>query len=125
MSSLFVFASAVARFRPGEFCASKIMADFLKCATLSDLPPSACRPIEVNGRAVALFNVAGTIYCLDNTCLHRGGPLGEGTLEGEVVTCPWHLWQYNVRTGENLMDPAVKVASFAVRVEGDDVKVEV
>ncbi|HEV3275760.1 MAG TPA: Rieske 2Fe-2S domain-containing protein [Terriglobia bacterium] len=101
------------------------MTDFTKCASLSDLPPGACRTVEVSGRPVALFNVAGTVHCLANECLHRGGPLGEGTLEGDVVTCPWHLWQYNVRTGENLIDPAVKVKTYAVQVDGDDVKVAV
>jgi len=101
------------------------MADFLKCASLSELAPGASKTAEVNGKAVALFNVAGTVYCLDNTCLHRGGPLGEGTLEGDVVTCPWHLWQYNVRTGENLMNPAVKVAVYPVEVDGEDIKIAV
>ncbi|HUI40972.1 MAG TPA: Rieske 2Fe-2S domain-containing protein [Terriglobia bacterium] len=99
------------------------MANFIKCANLSDLAPGACRVAEAAGRQVALFNVDGAIYCLDNTCLHRGGPLGDGTLEGDVVTCPWHAWQYNVRTGENLFDSAVKVATYAVQVDGDDVKV--
>ncbi len=99
------------------------MPNFVRAASLSELPPGTCRAVEVNGRTLALFNVQGTIYCLDNTCLHRGGPLGEGTLEGEVVTCPWHMWQYNVRTGENLDDPSLKVASFPVVVEGDDIKV--
>ena len=101
------------------------MADFVKCASLSAVPPGVCAVAEAAGRHLALFNVEGSIYCLDNTCLHRGGPLGEGTLEGDVVTCPWHGWQYNVRTGENLFDPAVKVATYPVRVEGDDIEVAV
>ena len=101
------------------------MADFVKCASLAELEPGACKAVEVSGKTVALFNVAGSVYCLDNTCLHRGGPLGEGTLEGDVVTCPWHLWQYNVRTGANLMNPTIKVASYAVQVEGDDISVAV
>jgi 3-phenylpropionate/trans-cinnamate dioxygenase ferredoxin component len=101
------------------------MADFIKCAELSELAPGASKTVEVAGRALGLFNVGGTIHCLDNTCLHRGGPLGEGTLEGEVITCPWHHWQYNVRTGENLFDPGVKVTKYSIRVEGNDIKVSV
>ena len=101
------------------------MADFVKCAKLSELAPGAHRVAEASGHPVALFNVNGTIYCLDNTCLHRGGPVGEGELEGDIVTCPWHGWQYNVRTGENLFDPAVKLATHEVRVEGDDIEVAV
>ncbi|HEV2177626.1 MAG TPA: non-heme iron oxygenase ferredoxin subunit [Terriglobia bacterium] len=101
------------------------MADFIKYANLSELAPGDCKAVEANGKTVALFNVEGAVFCLDNTCLHRGGPLGEGTLEGDVVTCPWHQWQYNVRTGENLMNPAVKVAVYPVQVEGDDVKIRI
>jgi 3-phenylpropionate/trans-cinnamate dioxygenase ferredoxin component len=101
------------------------MPNFVKCANLFDLEPGACKAVEVEGKPVALFNVEGSIYCLDNTCLHRGGPLGEGILEGEVVTCPWHLWQYNVRTGENLANPQIKVATYPVEVEGNDIKVAV
>ena len=99
------------------------MAEFIKVASLSELEAGACKAIEAGGKAIALFNVDGTIYALDNTCLHRGGPLGEGTLEGDVVTCPLHMWEYNVRTGETLADRSLKVASYAVQVDGDDIKV--
>ena len=101
------------------------MAGFVKVANLSDLAPASCRTVEANGKAVALFNVDGTIYALDNTCLHRGGPLGEGTLEGDVVTCPLHMWEYNVRNGENVGNPSIKVAAYPVEVEGNDIKVAV
>jgi nitrite reductase (NADH) small subunit len=101
------------------------MAEFVKCADLTDLAAGSCRQVNVAGRDLALFNVDGSIHCLDNTCLHRGGPLGEGYLEGEVVTCPWHGWQYNVRTGELLIDPSVKIGTYAVQVEGNDIRVEV
>jgi 3-phenylpropionate/trans-cinnamate dioxygenase ferredoxin component len=101
------------------------MSDYVKVASLSELSPGQCKTVDVNGKAVALFNVGGTVYALDNTCLHRGGPLGDGTLEGEVVTCPWHGWQYKVRTGENTMNSAVKVATYQVRVEGNEIKVAV
>ncbi|MBI1941968.1 MAG: Rieske 2Fe-2S domain-containing protein [Acidobacteria bacterium] len=101
------------------------MADFVKVADLSELEKGACKAVEVSGKTVALFNVDGTVYALDNTCLHRGGPLGEGMLEGDVVTCPWHMWQYNVRSGEKVATPSVKVATYAVQVEGNDIKVAV
>ncbi len=101
------------------------MSDFVKVASLSDLEAGTCRTVEANGKSVALFNVGGTVYALDNTCLHRGGPLGDGMLEDEVVTCPWHSWQYNVKTGENLRNSAVKVVTYPVQVEGNDIKVAV
>lgn len=79
---------------------------------------------EVNGKSLAVFNVEGTFYVIDNTCIHRGGPLGEGDLEGEVVTCPWHGWEYNVKTGVSVNNPSACVASYPVVVEGDEVKVD-
>jgi nitrite reductase/ring-hydroxylating ferredoxin subunit len=101
------------------------MAGFVKCADLGELAPGSCRIVNPGGRDLALFNVDGNIFCLDNTCLHRGGPLGEGDLDGEIVTCPWHGWQYNVRTGELLIDPSVKIGTYPVRVEGNEIQVEV
>jgi 3-phenylpropionate/trans-cinnamate dioxygenase ferredoxin component len=101
------------------------MADFVKVANLSDLAPGAAKAVEVAGTLIALFNVGGTVFALDNTCLHQGGPLGEGMLEGDVVTCPWHMWEYNVRTGEKVGNSALKVSRYEVRVEGDDIKVAI
>jgi NAD(P)H-dependent nitrite reductase small subunit len=101
------------------------MAEFVKVATLSELQEGSGKPVEVNGKAIALFNVAGKVYAIDNTCLHRGGPLGEGLLEGEVVTCPWHMWEYNVRTGELVANSEIKVATYPVQIEGTDIKVAV
>ena len=101
------------------------MADFVKVASLNELEKGASKAVEVNGKTIAIFNVDGTVYALDNTCLHRGGPLGEGILEGDVVTCPWHMWQYNVRTGEKVETPSLKVATYPVQIEGNDIKVAV
>ena len=101
------------------------MAEFVRVGKLSDLAAGSGKVVDVNGRAVALFNVGGTIYAIDNTCRHRGGPLGEGTLEGNVVTCPWHMWEYDVSTGEFTGNREIKVATYAVEVEGDEIKVAV
>ena len=96
-----------------------------KVAETADLKPGECKVIELGAKTLALFNVDGTFYVLDNTCLHRGGPLGEGELEGPIVTCPWHGWRWDVTTGANTNNPAVKVACFPVKVEGTSVFVEV
>lgn len=101
------------------------MSEFVKVASISELEAGSCKTVEVGGKAIALFNVEGIIYALDNTCLHQGGPLGEGMLEGDVVTCPWHMWEYNVRSGEKVGSPSLKVATYAVQVEGNDIKVAV
>ncbi|MFB3924156.1 MAG: Rieske (2Fe-2S) protein [Terriglobia bacterium] len=101
------------------------MAGFVKVASVAELPAGSCKAVEVDGKTIALFNVSGQVFALDNTCLHQGGPLGEGTLEGDVVTCPWHMWEYNVRTGEKVGNPALKIAAYPVQVEGNDIKVAV
>jgi nitrite reductase/ring-hydroxylating ferredoxin subunit len=99
------------------------VAEYIKVASVSELSVGSSKTVEVNGKAIALFNVGGKIYALDNTCLHQGGPLGEGLLDGEVVTCPWHFWEFNVRTGEKVGEPSLRVATYPVQVDGDDIKV--
>jgi nitrite reductase/ring-hydroxylating ferredoxin subunit len=101
------------------------MAEFVKVASLSELAPGSAKAVEVKGKAIALFNVEGTIYATDNACLHQGGPLGEGELMGEVVICPWHQWEYNVRRGEMVGNSSVKIVTYLVQVEGNDIKVAV
>ena len=100
------------------------MSTFSKACAVSDVVPGTAKLVAVDGKEIALFNVDGTFYALDNECPHRGGPLGEGDLEGCIVTCPWHAWQYDVRTGESITDD-LKVAHYDVKVEGGDVLVAV
>jgi len=100
------------------------MADFVKVATLSDLPPGTAKAVEVGGNSVALYNVGGTVYATTNTCPHRGGPLGEGELSESVITCPWHGFQYDVTTGKCQTNPALSLGCHPVRVEGQDVLVQ-
>jgi nitrite reductase (NADH) small subunit len=101
----------------------KFMADFVSVAKVSDILPGQGKTIAVDGKPIAVFNVGGTFYAIDDTCLHRGGPLGEGELEGNVVTCPWHGWKYDVTTGLSTWNPAVKVGCYPTKIEGDDLKV--
>jgi nitrite reductase (NADH) small subunit len=101
------------------------MATFVKVARTADLGPGQGKTVEANGREIGLFNVDGKFFAVDNTCKHRGGSLGEGELDGPVVTCPLHAWTYDVTTGECFDDPACGVETFPVKTEGDDVLVEV
>lgn len=100
------------------------MSDFVTVAQVADLAPGQGRVIEVAGTSIALFNVGGVFYALDNTCPHRGGPLGEGVVEGDVVTCPWHNWSFRLATGEHVATSKIKVACYPVRVAGTDVQVK-
>ena len=101
------------------------MADYVKVLSTSDLAEGQGKVVQAGDKAIAVFNVGGTVYAIDNTCLHRGGPLGEGELEGSVVTCPWHMWEYDVRTGEKVGAPTVKAVTYPVQVEGPDIKVAI
>jgi nitrite reductase/ring-hydroxylating ferredoxin subunit len=101
------------------------MSEFVPVAKVADLKPGECRTVMADGRELALFNVGGKFYCLDNVCPHRGGPLGEGTLDGNVVTCPWHGWRFDVTTGVSPVVPTAKVEKFDCVIEGNDVKVKV
>ncbi len=101
------------------------MENFVRVASVLDLQPGHGKVVEAEGRPIALFNAGGTFYAIDNTCLHRGGPLGEGTLEGTIVTCPWHAWTYDITTGVNHINPNICVKTYPVKVEGSDVHVAV
>ena len=89
----------------------------VKVAEVGDLPVGQGRVIEAEGRTLALFNVDGSFYAIDNTCPHRGGPLGEGDVEGRIVICPWHAWRWDVTTGANANNPAVRIRCYPVAVE--------
>jgi nitrite reductase/ring-hydroxylating ferredoxin subunit len=99
------------------------MGEFVRVTGLADVKPGHGIVAEVNGKTLAVFNVDGIFHAIDNTCIHRGGPLGEGDVEGSVVTCPWHGWQYDVTTGACVANPSAKVECHKVKVEGTDVKV--
>ncbi len=101
------------------------MSGFVRVIDASELAPGACREVMAAGRPVALFNVGGAYHALSNTCLHRGGPLGQGVLDGPVVLCPWHAWSFDVTTGVNTMNPELKVQRFDVKVEDGHVLVKV
>lgn len=101
------------------------MATFVKLATLRELPPGSSREVEHDGRIYALFNVDGVISAIDGICPHQGGPLAEGPVRGTIVTCPWHGWQFDVRSGRSTLGTRITQPVFEVKIEGDDVLVAV
>ena len=100
------------------------MPTFVTVANTNDLKPGESKSIEINGREIALFNIDGVFYAIDNTCMHKGGPLGEGVVAGGIVTCPWHGWEYDIKTGINPLNSQIKVKKYEVMVEGYKVKVK-
>jgi nitrite reductase/ring-hydroxylating ferredoxin subunit len=102
------------------------MSEFIKAANTNEVAPGQAKLIEINGREIALFNVGGAFYAIDNSCTHVGGPLCEGELEGAEVTCPWHGAVFDVTTGNVLGPPAAEaIARYNVRTEGDDIYIEI
>jgi nitrite reductase (NADH) small subunit/3-phenylpropionate/trans-cinnamate dioxygenase ferredoxin subunit len=98
---------------------------FVRAMKIGEVPPGMTRELQLDGKVIALSNVGGKLYAINNVCLHRGGPLGEGELSGQVVTCPWHGWQYDVTSGKLVTNPAVGVETYPVELRGDDVYVDV
>lgn len=99
------------------------MGEFVRVTDTADVKPGHGIVAEVRGKTLAIFNVGGTFFAIDNICIHRGGPLGEGEVEGSVVTCPWHGWQFDVTTGACVANPAAKVERYEVKIDGTDVTV--
>ena len=95
---------------------------FVKVCRKVDIAAGCAMQVDVNGTPVALFNDEGNYYAIHNTCKHRGGPLAEGDIDGQTVTCPWHAWDYDMTTGKCQNAP-FSVDRFEVKLEGDDVYV--
>jgi nitrite reductase (NADH) small subunit len=100
-------------------------AEFRRAARVEDIPPGTITAVEVDGHAIAIANIDGRFFATQHNCLHLGGPLGEGRLEGKTLSCPWHGWQYDVSSGKNEFDHAIQLQTFDVKVEGGEVKVAV
>jgi nitrite reductase (NADH) small subunit len=97
---------------------------FVKIASQSDLPaPNEAKEFLCGDKTICLANVNREISAMDNVCLHRGGPLGQGVIEGGKVICPWHGWAWDPKTGEAQM-PGARVAVYPVKLEGGEVLLE-
>ncbi|MGH9338803.1 MAG: nitrite reductase small subunit NirD [Acidobacteriota bacterium] len=101
------------------------MATFVFVAGVDEIPSGQGRVVRANGKEIALFNVQGRFYALDNICPHRGGPLGEGRLKGHVVTCPWHAWSFDVISGNCTVTPLADAQTFEVKVEDGQIQVAI
>ena len=97
----------------------------VKVCPLDQLPPGSVTEVMLGDRAYAVMNVSGDIVCFNGTCPHAGGPLGQGTLQGEMLVCPWHGWEFNGKTGVNDSDEDVVLEPFPVKVESGEILIEV
>ncbi len=101
------------------------MSAFVKLTTESELPaPGQAKEFPCGDKVICVANVNGTISAMDNVCLHRGGPLGQGVIEGNKLVCPWHGWQWDVNSGEAVHNPVVRIAVYPLKIENGDVMIE-
>ncbi len=97
---------------------------FQRAASLKDLRPGSVREAIIGEQPIALCHAGGQIHALAGICPHRGGPLGQGTLNQTTLTCPWHAWQFDCVTGNNDFDASIQLRKFPVQVHGDDILVD-
>ncbi len=111
-----------------------MMEKFVKVCSVHEIPAGTAKMVKVKGKPVAIFNLNGTFYATDDTCPHEGGPLSDGTIEGENVSCPWHGAAFHIKSGRTLEPPAGEkigppvdkgIACYPVRIVGTEVKIEI
>jgi nitrite reductase (NADH) small subunit len=96
----------------------------VKVGRVSDVPPGTGMAVYAGGRDIAVYNVNGEIVALGNECPHQSGSLGDGMLEGEILTCPLHGWEFDTSTGACMTVPGESVPRHEVRIDGDDILVD-
>ncbi len=102
------------------------MGQLHKVGETSDVPPGTAIAVEINGQRLALFNIDGKFYAIDDTCPHSGGPLSEGDVDETAVTCPWHGASFSLADGSVLSPPAEEdVTSYRVQVDGTEIMIEI
>ena len=102
------------------------MANFVKLTTESDLPAiNQAKEFRCGDKEICVANVDGTYSAIDNICLHRGGPLGQGAIEQGKVVCPWHGWEWDPKTGQAVHSANAKLAVYPLKIEKGDVLIEI
>lgn len=100
--------------------------NIVRLGSESELPlTDEAKEFPCGDKTICVANVNGEFTAMDNVCLHRGGPLGQGMIEGNKVVCPWHGWEWNAKTGEATQNPSMKVAVYPLKIESGDVMIEI
>ena len=99
--------------------------EFVAVALVEEIPPGTITTVHAGDEEIALAHCDGGFYAVQQHCLHLEGPLGEGRLEGCVLTCPWHGWQYDVRSGKNEFDLAIQLRTYDVQIEDGEIRVRI
>lgn len=96
-----------------------------RLASTDGWEPNQGREFTVGDRIIAVFRSEQGFFALDGMCAHAGGPLAKGTVCGTIVTCPWHGWQYDISTGSHCLNGAIRQTCYPLKMEGDDLFVEI
>lgn len=97
------------------------MLQYERVADAGSIEAGSARSFPVGRYEIAVFNIDGALFALENACPHQGGPIADGYLEGPMVTCPWHAWCFDVRTGKMTLGDFAEIPRFDVRVEADGI----
>jgi nitrite reductase (NADH) small subunit/3-phenylpropionate/trans-cinnamate dioxygenase ferredoxin subunit len=98
---------------------------FQRVCRVGDLAEGEGRTVSVAGKLLAVFYTNGQYLAIDDTCPHMGASLSDGAVEEGIVTCPWHAWRFRLCDGAWADNPRVKIGSYPVRIEGDEVQVQI
>lgn len=101
------------------------MSEMVHVADVGEIPAGTGKEVTVGERVIAIFNVDGSFHALDGICRHAGGPLGQGPLSGNIITCPWHGWQFDVCTGRHCLTERIQQDVFRVEVRDGGVFLEI
>lgn len=99
------------------------MENFITVASVEEFADGRRKTVQIEGREVAIFKIADEFYAIGNECPHHGAPLCEGYVDGELVSCPWHGWQFDLQTGEGMTVPGIDVPAYTVEIENGHVKI--
>jgi nitrite reductase (NADH) small subunit/3-phenylpropionate/trans-cinnamate dioxygenase ferredoxin subunit len=101
------------------------MAEFKTVCRMAELTEGEGKTVTVGGKLIAVFRCGDQVHAIDDMCPHMGASLAGGYVEGGVVTCPWHAWRFRLTDGAWADNPRIKIGCYAVRIDGEEVQVEV
>src|SRR3989344_7594575 len=99
------------------------MAEFIKVCLKDEIGNGNGKVVDINGLSIAILNDNEKFFAISNTCAHMQGPIGEGSCQEGKVTCPWHGWTYDLKTGKNTFNEDIKLETYEVKIKGEDVLV--
>lgn len=97
---------------------------YFPAAKIDEIPIGSAKSVEIGRFEIALYRLNGTVYATSNVCPHQGASLADGELQGKEIICPWHHWCFNVTDGVSPLNPKLKVKIYPVKIEGDQVSIQ-